>query len=324
MEVTKLIRGARIADVVVLVDGLTRSGKGMLGPILSSFERVEIERVEPILEYIGGLHRLGKIERDAAVALLRMETDQHLFDGMIGRNVNFRWEDHSSVWHNPRPWRYVRRLFMPEREEAMKRIAEERPIYQNMTHRQLANFRLYREAFGPRLRMVEMVRHPVELMDSWMRKRKGERIGTDALINALCVEYEGQSLPYYALGWEKAFLAASPLGRVIRMIDFKTRQWVETWRGLTSEERSSLLMVPFEAFVTRPESWVERLAAFIGTAPSGRTPSELSKQRCPRDWNPDEVATKRRKLEDGASPEERRILDDLVVLHEQVRRELGS
>ena len=39
---TLISRAIRLAELVVLVDGLTRSGKGLMGPILSSLERVEI------------------------------------------------------------------------------------------------------------------------------------------------------------------------------------------------------------------------------------------------------------------------------------------
>ena len=68
-EEPALSRGAHFSSTKVFVDGLTRTGKSMMGPILASFARVEIERVEEIIEYIGALHRMGKISQDAAVAL---------------------------------------------------------------------------------------------------------------------------------------------------------------------------------------------------------------------------------------------------------------
>jgi hypothetical protein len=106
-----LSRDSLLADAVVFVDGIARTGKSMLGPILASFDRVELERMEEIFEYVGTLHRLGKIDREAAVALLKLECDMHLYNSSIGRNVNFRFGDHSSVWRNPNRLRYFKRLF---------------------------------------------------------------------------------------------------------------------------------------------------------------------------------------------------------------------
>ena len=156
---TALARSVHLTDTVVFVDGIVRTGKGMLGPILSSFERVEIERYEEIIEYVGVLYRMGKIERDAAIVLLKTQTDTHLFYSMIGRNTNFRFSDHSSVWRNPTPLRYFRRLVARDGDAVVQRVNRERPIYQNQTHDQLANFGLYYEALGDRLRIVEMIRH---------------------------------------------------------------------------------------------------------------------------------------------------------------------
>jgi len=42
METPKFVRKNKIAKEVIFVDGAPRSGKSLLGPIISSFERVEI------------------------------------------------------------------------------------------------------------------------------------------------------------------------------------------------------------------------------------------------------------------------------------------
>ena len=48
----ELYRQLYYTQPIVLVDGITRTGKSMLGPILTSFQRVELERMEMILELI--------------------------------------------------------------------------------------------------------------------------------------------------------------------------------------------------------------------------------------------------------------------------------
>ena len=45
-------RRNRLDGTVVIVDGIGRTGKGMIGTILSSFSRVEIERLEHALEWL--------------------------------------------------------------------------------------------------------------------------------------------------------------------------------------------------------------------------------------------------------------------------------
>lgn len=300
---------------VVLIDGLTRSGKSLLGPILSSFERAEIERMEPDLEWIGDLWHLGQIQTDGAVTFLRLATDRLFYEGMIGRNTNFRFGDHSSVWRAPRKRQYVRRLFLDERLPFMERVAEERPIFQNMVHHQLMNFALFDAAFGDRLRMLEMIRDPVDLVDSWMRKRKGDLIGNDPLISMVFIEWQGRDLPWYAAGWEEEYLHASPLDRVIRMIAAKWRLSVDAWREIGPAHQDRLFVLPLEDFSEHPEPYLRRLAAFVGSTETGATSAALRGQRVPRRYDRDQYARTREGLLANAGPVARAALEAMIHEH---------
>lgn len=301
---------------VVLVDGIGRSGKSLLGPILASFERVEIERVEEIFEYIGGIYRMEKIERDAAVALLRMEADMHLCNSLIGRNTNFRFADHSSVWHTPNPWRYFRRLVSRNGDSTLRRAVEYRPIYQTMTHDQLANFPLLHAAFGPRLRLVEMIRHPVDIANSWLRRGWGVRFGEDPYALTLSLQVRDREVPYYALGWEEIYLTATPLGRIIRMIQHLWESMQQTLAALSPDQRTQVSCIPFEDFIQRPFPYVESLAAFLGTRPSRATRAAVKRERCPRAYRPDGHAQRLNRLKAQMTQEEELILERLSEAYE--------
>lgn len=304
-----------VIPVIVLIDGLTRSGKGLLGPVLSSFERVELERIEPDLEWMGDLWRLGRVQTDAAVAFLRLAVNRLGYEGMVGRNTNFRFGDHSSVWQSPRRLQYFRRLFMDERLPLLERISSERPIFQNMVHHQLMNFALFDAAFKDRLRMIEMIRHPVDLVDSWMRKRKGELIGKDPLISMVFIEWRQHFLPWYAQGWEAEYLAATPIDRVIRLISAKWRMQIDGWHAVPIESRNRLLVLPLEDFTQRPEPYLRRLADFVGTGPTEKTPKMLRQQRVPRTIDTSRRNATRDDLLKRASPDARVAFEAMILEH---------
>lgn len=306
-----LSRTVDLAETVVLVDGIGRAGKGMLGPILSSFERVEIERVEEIFEFVGIVYQLRKMTVDAAVMLLKTEVDRFLYNSMIARNTNIRPADHSSVWRNAHPLRYLKRLMAPEGEDVIRRVRRERPIFQTMTHDQLTNFALFREAFGERLRVVEVIRHPVDLVYSWWKKGWGTRYGEDPTALAFCLRYEGRDLPYYAMGWECEYLSATPVSRIVRMI---AGLWEADWRvfsTLPPEQRRQVFWVPFESFIQQPMDYVPQLAAFLGTRPSKATPRLLRRQGCPRPDRFEDRQRKRDHILPQLTDETRAILDAL-------------
>jgi len=282
MPKVKLVRRATFDNPFVMVDGLTRTGKSMLGPILASFERVEIERVEEKFEFVGGLARLGLLNRHAAISLLRLDADILLYNGLIGRNTNFRYGDHSGVMNYPSPRVYYERLTQPEGQDVVRRIQEGKPIFQNQTHDQLMNFRLFHDAFGSRLRMIQMLRHPVDLIDSWYRRGWGTRFGNDPTAFTHCIEFEGQDLPYYAAGWEHEYRRASSIGRVVRMIARLMSACRDEYKMLTQTQRGQIYFLRYDDFVVDPWPYVESVAGFLGTVVSDFTTDTVRRERCPR------------------------------------------
>ena len=159
----------RIAEKVVFVDGVSGSGKSILGPILASFDRVERYRLDCVYEHIAVLHKFGKIDSDAATVLIRLHLDEALYHSMISREVNFRPFDHTGFLNNPFRLRSIVRLFTKDGDAAVERIHRVKPIFQVNCHQMFPAIRLAFLAFGPRVRAVEMVRHPLFVVQHWVQ-----------------------------------------------------------------------------------------------------------------------------------------------------------
>ena len=134
MNNIEFVRNNIIAKEVVLIDGAPRSAKSLLGQIIGSFHRVEIERMEPFIESIPILFHYNKISQDAATVLLKREVDIKLYDSMISRNTNFRFADRTSIFKDTNTFKYLKRLFKNEGKDVLNRIHQKKPIFQLMTH----------------------------------------------------------------------------------------------------------------------------------------------------------------------------------------------
>ncbi len=64
----------------------------------------------------------------------------------------------------------------------MERIEEERPIFQLMSHDMLQKAELFFDAFGSGLRIIEIVRHPVDLIIEMESRSYGSGIGLNPLL----------------------------------------------------------------------------------------------------------------------------------------------
>lgn len=273
-------RNAQLVERVLFLDGLGGTGKTMMGPILSSFARVETQRMDHVHEFVCALHFLGRMTEDATVVMSRMYGDIALYNSMIARESNFRPKDLSGVLKNPGRWTYVRRLFAPDGDAVLPRLQRERPILHIHSHQMLGIAGPVFRAFGPALRMVEMVRHPLSLVaffSTWI-----ERFARDARDFNVWFDHRGTSLPWWARGWEEKFLASRPMDRVIYLIERLNDLADNALAALDDEARARVVVIPFERFVVEPWPYLQRIEAALETTMTPTTRRVLRREKVPR------------------------------------------
>ena len=101
----------------------------------------------PILQY------MGKISVDTAKYLIGYTIDLMLYDNIIGRDVNFRFSDETSVWKTSNPKKYFERLFKNEGKEAFENLQNNSSLSVLATHNSVWHSKVYFEAY-PSIKML--------------------------------------------------------------------------------------------------------------------------------------------------------------------------
>lgn len=252
----------------------------MMGPILSSFERVEVQRLEHIYQYACTLNYLDRMSTDAAEVLIQIYLDLACYNVMIGRDVNFRWKDLSGVLRDSARWRYLARLFKPDGDDVMARITEERPIMHIASQQILGVSGPLFSSMGERLKIVEMVRHPVFLLQHWHSVM--DRYGTDPRNFSIYIDHKDELLPWFAHGWEDKYLESNNMDRVIYLIDWFTRLTEDALEKLDEKSQSQVLVIPFERLVVDPSPYLNQLKQLLGTTPRRSMQKTLKREKIPR------------------------------------------
>jgi hypothetical protein len=320
----KLIRDVRLWDKVVLIDGLGRSGKSILSPIIASFENVEIERIEPILERIPVLVSMGKISKDAAIQMLQMEVDMKLYESMIGRNTNFRFKDHSSVFNNPFKLEYIRRLFGKDGNVIVEKILKTKPVFQLVLHDTLRNIDIYYEAFKRNLYVIEIVRDPIDLIYSWYMRGWGGRFTNDPRVGCFTYESKNGIAPWYNLNIDGEYNELSPMDRIIHLIEGNIITTYEKYQSLNESRKNQILWLVYEDFVTNTEDNVVALENFIKINRTKKTSKQLKIERCPRNINEQERKNKYKIIEKEASTKSFNKLDTLYSYYNLIKEVINE
>ncbi|HEB80131.1 MAG TPA: hypothetical protein ENI79_06640 [Rhodospirillales bacterium] len=277
-----LYRPRALTQRIVYVDGISRAGKSLISPVLGSLEGIEISRWENIFEYVGALHAMGKIDRFAAISLIRQQADEFLYNGYIGRNINFRRGDASSVLRNPGVLKHFTRLFRSYGDDAVSEILDKKPIFQNVTHEQMPFIDLHFDAWPTELRVLEIRRNPVDLIHSWWRRGWGIRFGVDPMDFTLCLRSGDKSVPYYARNWTREFLDMSPMDRIVRLIHELTFDGRKAYGALCTERKDRVFVLRFDDFITAPRDLLADISTFIDAPMTRQTTKAVKASRCPR------------------------------------------
>ena len=81
------------AKKIILITGMTRSGKTLLSPIISSLENCEQFFFNTIAENVLVMNYMKKINLNISDHLIKKTLNECIYDKLLGRNLNTKKED---------------------------------------------------------------------------------------------------------------------------------------------------------------------------------------------------------------------------------------
>ena len=176
---------------ILAVSGFTRSGKAMLMNLISTFENVEKSNFDIFLEQIHYLHKIKKISSETAVYLLKKTLNILQFNNAIGRNVNYKKNDFSSIYNYHSPSLYIKRS---QSSNYKSNIIAKKYMFQIMLHSGLNSGKLLLQSSSS-LKIIEMIKNPLELVYSWIKKNCGKASYKEPTVNGLTIKYKNKVIP---------------------------------------------------------------------------------------------------------------------------------
>jgi len=134
------------------------------------------------------------------------------------------------------------------------------------------------DAYGRRLKLIEVVRHPVHLFEnvrSYISKFERAREFT------LSFEFNDEKIPWFAAGWAEEFANSSIVDRALLSIARMQRSMLSTIDQIGADGRP-LLTLSFENTVLNPGESLQQLESFLARKQTRRTKRVFKQQSLPR------------------------------------------
>ena len=284
---------------LILLDGFARTGKLFLGKIMAGLSDIDYFQSISVLEYLPFLWRLGGLSEDGAIALIRKTIDENAYNRRIGRNLNTRIIDASSIYNSPEFKDYLRKAteVFGDISLTSNKIIEDfwktsrRSLF--ILHEVLPNIGVYFKAY-PQLKMINLIRNPIDVIYSCLLRGWGKRFGSDPLNFTPSVNSPYGPLPWLAYEWKEEYKRLSETDRVIKSIYSLTQMCKETYRKLEQKQKKRILFVRFEHVVERTNDEIDSICSFLGTKPLESLPVILTREKCPNEIS---VRKRRQKMD---------------------------
>jgi len=287
------------------------SGKSILSSLIGSMNGVEKKRLDHSFEYLCIGFHLGRMSLDFAATLMRIYADLDQYNNIIGREVNLRPNDDSGFRNTPQSLRYLFRLFGPEGDEIVEIINTQNRALLLVTHHITAIREPLVTALGNRLFLIDVVRHPLQLVKYWTRYfsdfDRSREFTLSALVGATRV-------PWFAINWSEEFVSLSPIDRAIRCINqIQSASLASQASSLGANDQATApktLMMPFERLITDTDLVLDEVATFLGRTRTRWTRAALRRQKVPRDLSePGNPTNSRSWLPNGAISYRQQLAD---------------
>jgi len=295
-----------IANKIILVDGIGRSGKSLFNNIIPSLENVEHTCHFNVLEQILPAIAQGSVSPQFAKAFFRTHINELAYNNLLSRNMNFRIDDMTGIMNFKEPNIYFRRLFREEGDGIIEELRQHKLYFTFRTHEILPNLE-YFNMLEINYYMLALFRNPVDLVHSYWKRGWGDRFGNDPRAFTLTIDYKEKQVPWFCAGFEGEWLSLNSMERCILAIIILIQKSVEQYKKVNDKKRIYLLK--FEEFINDPDGKIKKISSFLGTKETIYTEHFLRKDIRLSVLKPD-----KRKIEDIKSNTNSKLFDKLMEL----------
>ena len=266
----------------IIIDGIGRAGKFFLGKILCGLENIEYFQYISVLEHIPYLNKLGFINEDAAISLLQINADEHAYNMLVGRNINLRVDDGSSVTNSLESEVYIKRGNNPVDNDSIRDKKQDNVrLSPFITHETFPNIKIFFRAFS-QIKIVFLRRNPIDIVHSWLLRGWGNRFEKNDLLAFIpLVKNNELQFPWYVSGWEEEYYSISEVERIIKCIDTIMSMEETAFKALSADQQENVLVIRYENLVEQTNNEIYRMEQFLNRKSSNRMPDIMLRENCP-------------------------------------------
>ena len=297
---------------LVLVTGTLTSGKSMVAPVVASLSKVELLRKIYFLDQLSILYNFKKIDTEIAKFLGQHIIDLSYYEQLIGRNLNFRVGDETSIYVSKNPNLYKKRI---KSEKGAKVLAHHEKIGTHMlldAHDAIWLYKFWKNLQIKNLKIINVNRNPIDIVNSWFNLDLGaaERKILDQIP---LISKNNKVKPFYIYKNFTSNNLRNTTEIIIDMVDEAVRNEIKAYKKFKNKKK--ILRINFDDFATNTNYNVDKICKFLNLKKTLFTKKVMKRERLPRIINKLDREEKLKKIKRKVGKEKFKKLLDLVKFY---------
>lgn len=296
MNKIKLYKECYFKNVAV-VTGTYCSGKSMVAPIVSSLSNVEHVRKLLVVDQIFHLANLRKINKESAIFLVRHYLDKSFYEQLIGRNINFRIEDETSIFTAKNTKELANRILIKRGEHIITKHIKNKTIFCMDTHDGIMLYD-YWSKVSDGFKFINIYRNPIDTVASWDKHGMGklEKIRFNEVV---LFKNNKNIFPHYYVNKNKDYRKNNTIDRIIDMVLYCQEKEYKNFKKY--KRKNNCIFIEFEDFAVNTNLNIDKICKFLKTKKSKSTKEIMIRENCPRIIDPNLYKEKFKKIKFYAS-----------------------
>jgi hypothetical protein len=263
---------------LILVTGTHTSGKSMISPIIASFKNVEMLRKLYTLDQIAILTNFQKIEKNVSTYLAKNILDFSYYEQLIGRNLNFRFEDETGVYQSKDPEYYKKRIYVSRGPKVLRAHNQKNTHMLVDTHDGLWFYNFWSSLGIRNLKIISIFRNPIDIVYSWLNLDLG--VAEKKILNQIPLIKNTKNLKpfYYYKFLKKAKKNKNDV--VVDMVGECFLNDLKFYEKIKNKKR--IFRLEFNNFAENTDKVIKKISLFLNLNISQFTRKIMIKERLPR------------------------------------------
>ena len=255
---------SNIKKKVIIITGQNQSGKSLLTRLVTSFGKSDIFTIDYFLESLSSFYKLKKINKQTFKELINFYINQLLINKTIGRNLNLKRNEETSIWQTSRANFFIKKIIENySKKKTINKIKKENEII-ILLHDAMSYLDLVFYSFKD-VKIINIAGNSADQVYSLYNKKTylyAENNFKDNLASDIRYIYKGKINSIYGLGWEKKFRS---LNKIEKLINIKSRLDLSEKRQISKNKlnKKKILSIKYDDLLNKSNETTSKIAKFL-------------------------------------------------------------